>query len=404
MENECIEYFNHLEELEREELDLDDVYYHFKTALELERDGEEVEYSEIEEIYDKYRRYKSQKQQVKFLKMVYQPEQRTTPWYEMRKGMITASDIAAVVGECPYGNDRKVLMKKAGLTKDEFTGNFSTQWGVKYEPVACKIYQIRTKSHINDFGLLPHYSNFQPQDEFLQPISFLGASPDGIRDDGIMLEIKCPTSREITGIPPRYYWVQMQIQMECCNLDLCHFLECKFTEYAMEDDFLAHLDDSDQEKGVIAYHEENNKYEYLFPLPAKTTDIKKWCDDHRSCTLTYFELEKYSCVDVKRDTEWFHTVFPKIRNFWREVLDARLHPEKYMKKEKEVVPSNKVVVKKTKKEPCKIEFDPEEDTKTVSLSDEQIDKLYKNVYLEVDAEKKEKEKEACLIGDTSSDE
>jgi hypothetical protein len=122
--------------------------------------------------------------------------------------------------------------------------------------------------------------------------------------------------------------------------------------------------------------------------------------------MTYFELEKYSCVDVKRDTEWFHTVFPKIRNFWREVLDARIHPEKYMKKEKEVVPSNKVVVKKTKKEPCKIEFDPEEDTKTVSLSDEQIDNLYKNVYLEVDAEKKEKEKEkeVCLIGDTSSDE
>lgn len=399
---ESIEYFNHLEELEKEELDLDDVYYHFKTALELERDGEEVDYSEVEEIYDKYRRYKSQKQQVKFLKMVHQPVQRTTPWYEMRKGMITASDIAAVVGECPYGNDRKVLLKKAGLSKDEFTGNFSTEWGVKYEPMACAIYQLRTKSHINEFGLLPHYSNFQPQDEFLQPITFLGASPDGIRDDGIMLEIKCPTSREITGIPPRYYWVQMQIQMECCNLDLCHFLECKFTEYAMEDDFLAHIGDDDQEKGVIALHVETHVYEYLFPLPSKIADIKKWCDEHRSCTLTYFELEKYSCVDVRRDTEWFHRVFPKIRNFWREVLDARIHPEKYMKKEKEVVPSGKVVVKKTKKEPCKIEFDPEEDTKTVSLSDEQIDNLYKNVYQEVDATK-EAEKKVCLIGDSSSE-
>ena len=133
---EQLEYFNHLEELEKDELYIDDVLYHFKTALELERDGEEIDYTEIEEIYDQYRRYKAQKLQVKFLKMVHQPAQRTTPWYEMRKGMITASDIAAVVGECPYGNERKVLLKKAGLSKDEFTGNFSTEWGVKYEPIA----------------------------------------------------------------------------------------------------------------------------------------------------------------------------------------------------------------------------------------------------------------------------
>jgi len=93
------EYFNHLEELERDELYLDDVLYHFKTALELERDGEEVDFTEIEEIYEHYKRYKAQKLQVKFLKAIYQPEQRTHDWYEMRKGMITASDIAAVVGE-----------------------------------------------------------------------------------------------------------------------------------------------------------------------------------------------------------------------------------------------------------------------------------------------------------------
>ena len=405
----ALEYFNHLEELEKDELYADDVLYHFKTAIELERDGEEVDYTEIEEIYEQYKRYKSQKQQVKFLKMIQQPAQRSEAWYEMRKGMLTASSIAGVIGECPYENPNKILLKKAGLAKDEFTGNFSTEWGVKYEPMACAIYQNRTKSHINDFGLLPHYSNFQPQDEFLQPITFLGASPDGIRDDGIMLEIKCPTSREITGIPPRYYWVQMQIQLECCNLDMCHFLECKFTEYALENDFIAHINDNENEKGVISLNEEEHKYEYLFPLPKKISDIKKWCDEHRQHKLTYFELEKYSCVEVKRDSDWFHSVFLKIRNFWRDVLDARIHPEKYIKKEKEpktdIVSIGKVYTKKTKKESCKIDFDSveqlEDENKTVCLSDDQIEDLYKNVYEPVS--ESGKSKPVCEIIDSSSD-
>jgi putative phage-type endonuclease len=408
MDMEHLEYFKHLEELEKDELYLDDVLYHFKTALELERgDSEPIEYTEIEDIYDLYKHYKAQKLQVKFLKMVHQPEQRTPDWYEMRKGMITASDIAAVVGECPYGNDRKVLMKKAGLSKDEFTGNFSTEWGVKYEPIACQIYELRTKSHINAFGLLPHYSNFQHQDEFLNPITFLGASPDGIRDDGIMLEIKCPTSREITGIPPRYYWVQMQIQMECCNLDMCHFLECKFTEYAQEDDFINHLHHNDHEKGVIALDEATHNYMYLFPLPKKVSDIKKWCDEHRGCKFSYFELEKYSCVEVTRDSDWFHSVFPKIRSFWREVLDARVNPEKYIKKEKAAANKTTTSVKRVKKDtPCKIQFDEfeqlEDESKTICLSDEQLNDLcYGTDTTKPINSNKEQSVSVCLIDENS---
>jgi putative phage-type endonuclease len=396
-----LEHLEHLEELEQDEIYVDDVLYHFKTALELER-GEEVSFNEVEEIYDIYLRYKAQKLQVKFLKMIYQPPQRSPDWYEMRTHMITASDIAAVVGECPYGNERKVLLKKAGLSNDVFTGNFSTEWGVKYEPMACQIYELRNAVKINDFGLLPHYSNFQHQQEFLQPITFLGASPDGIRDDGIMLEIKCPTSREITGIPPRYYWVQMQIQMECCNLDMCHFLECKFSEYAMEDDFIAHIHMNENEKGVIALDEDAHKYTYLFPLPKKASDIRKWCDEHRSQKLTYFELEKYSCVEVKRDVEWFHSVYPKIRSFWMEVLHAKKNPAKYMKKEK-VISSKPVVKRAVKKETCKIQVDVfeqlEDENTTVCLTDEQLDDLYTNVYAVKEVEKKEQ----CLITDSCSE-
>ena len=105
-------------------------------------------------------------------------------------------------------------------------------------------------------------------------------------------------------------------------------------------------------------------------------------------------------VDVKRDSDWFHTVFPKIRNFWKEVLDARINPEKYMKKEKEPK-STKVVTKKSKKENCKIEFDiveqAEDEVKTISLSNEQLDHISSDGYIVKNKE------QVCLFEDSSED-
>jgi putative phage-type endonuclease len=397
MESTDLDFYHLLEDIEKEEEenDVNNVLYHFKNTLEIIRD-DDVEWDDVEETYDRYKRWKQQKFQVGFLKMIRQPEQRSKEWYDMRNQMITASDIAAVVGEDPYGNLKKVFNKKAFIAKDEFTGNFATEWGVKYEPMACAIYEKKSNSHINHFGLLPHYSNFQPQEQYLQPITFLGASPDGIRNDGIMLEIKCPTSREITGIPPRYYWIQMQIQMECCNLDMCHFLECKFTEYTNRDEFFSSLGNEQKEKGVVSYNEMTKEYQYLYPLP-KVSEIHSWCEERKNTKLSYFELAKYSCVEVKRDQEWFLSVLPKIRDFWRDVLDARKNPEKYIKKEKEA--ANRVIRKIVKKESCKILFDQfeqlEDENKSVSLTDDQLNDLIKTTNVIEDNDQSSSEE--CLL-------
>ena len=40
-----------------------------------------------------------------------------------------------------------------------------------------------------------------------------------------MLEVKNPVSREITGMPKKAYWAQMEIQMEVWDLNECDFLE-----------------------------------------------------------------------------------------------------------------------------------------------------------------------------------
>ena len=85
--------------------------------------------------------------------------------------------------------------------------------------------------------------------------SFIGASPDGINSNisnprfGRMLEIKNIVNREINGIPKLEYWIQMQLQMETCDLNECDFLETKFIEYENEDDFI--------KDGSFTYSEDN---------------------------------------------------------------------------------------------------------------------------------------------------
>lgn len=153
-------------------------------------------------------------------------EQRTPEWYEMRMTMITASDWAAAIGKGHFGNKNDFILKKCDKGP-KFKGNIYTEWGVKYENVATRLYELRTKNKIYEFGVLKHPT-----------ILFLGASPDGITAKGIMLEIKCPYSRKITGIVPSHYWMQIQGQLEVCDLAFCDFLECKITEYSGMNEYL----------------------------------------------------------------------------------------------------------------------------------------------------------------------
>lgn len=178
---------------------------------------------------------------VKKLQELPQYAQRSQNWYNSRKTRITASEAACVLPltkevvqeyenffdlnivtnskkVCnPYQSKKDFLKQKCGLT--DFSGNIATRWGQMFEQVATNIYTKLTNKTIIDFGLIEH-----PEE------NFIGASPDGISDDGIMLEIKCPFKRKITGIPPLYYWIQMQIQLEVCKLNICDYIECSFDQ------------------------------------------------------------------------------------------------------------------------------------------------------------------------------
>jgi len=278
---------------------------------------------------------------VEALKHVPQPAQRSPEWYIMREGMLTASSIACIFNENPYQTRKKYLMEKCGFIKG-FSGSEASEWGVKYEPVANEVYSDLYGKKVFEYGLIPH------------PVyKFLGASPDGITEDGVMIEIKVPSSREITGIPPRYYWVQMQIQMEVCDLQLCHFTELRIKEYSLEEEFWAMMDPDVNYTNILSqYHgcvlvfrdniEDKNKYIHA-PFQFTSESLEDWINETILETenenviflnKSFWYVEIVSIVPVHRDKEWFARSIPLIKDFYDEIQyfkgagEAALH-EKY---------------------------------------------------------------------------
>jgi putative phage-type endonuclease len=298
--------------------------------------------------------------QVQVLKKIPQNAQKSKEWYEMRNTMISASDWATVIGEGHFGTPEDILLKKCGDDKP-FRTCPAMDWGNKYEDVAVSVYEHRNKLTVIDFGCIRH-----------PYVSFLGASPDGITHDGVMLEIKCPKSREITGIPPTYYWCQVQGQLEVCELDRCDFLECNFKEYETEDDYLEdnyegnnELNKYGNEKGVIAeFYRKSDKTLFFQYSPVniisdqldnwkKTMMNDKFKQDNNVffSSFYYWHLVEVSCVPIYRNQEWFQNIaLPNLTLFWNKVLHYRELGLDVLKSDIEIMKAEKKKVREEKKQ------------------------------------------------------
>jgi putative phage-type endonuclease len=198
-------------------------------------------------------------------------KQRTKEWYDIRMKILTASDIASVLDCNIYQSGNELLMNKINA---KVFNNISTDWGNKFESIALEIYKNMTNESVSEIGLVLH------------PVyKWLGASPDGLVKSGKLLEIKCPYKRNIETCPI-HYWIQMQIQMEVCNIDECDYFDCKFCEYL--EDFTSKLD--------INYKESQSVYKGI-------------CDNP-------WRLDSYSLKTIARDRDWFENNIEKINNFY----------------------------------------------------------------------------------------
>ena len=235
-------------------------------------------------------------------------KQRTDEWFKLRENRLTASDLYDAV------NSPISLIKKK-LKNVSFNSHAipALKWGCMFEQVACNIYSHINSTNVNEFGLLTNDN-----------INNFGASPDGITDEGIMIEIKCPYSREIKDnvIPEKYYY-QMQGQMAVCELDICDYIECKFKSFDNIDDYINNIKDlednengkNDYKHGIIA---ELKDHSYIYSIPNQNynnnIDEMKKINDVKY-VYWYLEIINVQRVNFDKD-KWNNKIAKKIAEYW----------------------------------------------------------------------------------------
>tara|TARA_Y100001958_G_scaffold133558_1_gene103715 strand:- start:32 stop:1378 length:1347 start_codon:yes stop_codon:yes gene_type:complete len=314
---------------------------------------------------DKIHEYKNRlrnriliKEKLEHLKSLKLPEQRTPEWYQIREQILTASSLADALGKGHFSSRKQLLLQKCGGPRGEAPFEI-VEWGVMYEPVATKFYEILNNLTVLEFGLVPHPS-----------FKIFGASPDGICDIdspdeyiGRMLEIKCPPKRNFTKEVPEHYWMQIQGQLESCDLEECDFLQVKFIEYSNESEFIDDkyiINDKIKDgytsnnlpKGLVLafvthnigknptiiyeYSDFNQSYENLILWKDKILDEYK-NKSYDNCIKHWWKIERYECTLVGRDRIWWKSVMPKIIDFWEDVLHYRENGiEELTKKDKKI--------------------------------------------------------------------
>ena len=305
---------------------------------------------EEEELVSTESSKEERKNKIEYLQSQPQHTQRTPEWYDFRNNLITASN-AYKIFETNATRNQLIYEKCTSFAKTNsiiqpVNIDSSLHWGQKYEPVSVLVYEKKVGTTLEEFGCIKH-----------SIYDFLGASPDGIITDptcskyGRMLEIKNVVNREIDGIPKKEYWIQMQLQMEVCDLNECDFLETQFIEYETETDFMNDCEidvepesrfietNNGELKGIIMYFSKEGIPTYIYkPLDMNKSEFDAFESDTiekmETIEMTwikniYWKLKTYSCVFVKRNRRWFQDNVSEIQDLWnvikRERIDGYSH-------------------------------------------------------------------------------
>jgi len=231
-------------------------------------------------------------------------KQRTPEWFKLREDRLTASDLYDAIKN-PLSLAKKKLK---GITFNS-SAIPALKWGTMFEPIAIQIYSHINNKKIHEFGLVIN-----------DDIQYFGASPDGITEDGIMIEIKCPYSRKIVNgeIPEKYYY-QIQGQLAVCNLEDCDYIECEFISLGSKDEYLDLKEDENYKHGIIAELKVNNDYDYKYSTENQKlfNNLKEMEEyEKKGYNLIYWKLKLINIQKVKFDkNKWNKEIINKINNF-----------------------------------------------------------------------------------------
>lgn len=167
-----------------------------------------------------------------------QVDQHSAEWYAQRRHRLTASEFAQILDgrrgalvRSKLSTDAEEVRAKAPVAVAQEDGEMNaTSWGHRFEPVTRDIYELEIAGvkTVNDtMGRLTHRS-----------VPWLSASPDGLVMGGPLagrlVEIKSPKTRQPGEFVPLDYYVQMQIQMEVCDVDAVDFVEAQYGQIPLQ--------------------------------------------------------------------------------------------------------------------------------------------------------------------------
>lgn len=313
----------------------------------------EKQFNRLKKNFDKIRAYES-------------APQRSEGWYKARNGAVTASDLGCVLGLNKYEAPYKFLIKK--VFGSDFKTNDACYYGKKFETACVRNYEYLNHCIVDEFGLLPH-----PE------YSFICASPDGIVCPldrhgnksplaSRMVEIKCLASRVLnhTGdiydhICPKYYYAQIQQQLQTCNIKECDFIQYKIEEYESRKHYLedTHPEfdfkskETNLERGLVIElmptklqeheycgdsHNQQSIYDHathIYPPRIDMTnhelnewvlhemDVLKTKYNIRINKIIYYRVRDRNHTLIVRDDEWFSNNFNTITKTWNYVVFLR---------------------------------------------------------------------------------
>lgn len=111
-------------------------------------------------------------------------KQGTPEWHHQRKGRITASNLGKIMGKVPYSEKpEEIAQKILGKKKEEFSKESieNMKLGNEYEPIVRNYLIKHLKNNITETGLA-----------VLKKNNIFAASLDGVINDDVGIEIKCP--------------------------------------------------------------------------------------------------------------------------------------------------------------------------------------------------------------------
>ena len=257
--------------------------------------------------------------QLEALKQMPQVKQRSPEWFALRRDRLTASDTGQAMNRGHYGNRAKLVENKAFPESVVFNNSCPPlKHGTMYEAMTSRSYSQRNNNmQIHEFGLIPHPT-----------LSCYGASPDGITEMGVLIEIKTPWRRKVNGDILDQYELQMQGQMAVTGINECDFIDCEIEDMKYEDNYLKNIATNLKiDHGVLVENLESGEYiysqEYLSPIEAvqwKNSEIRK----HETYKVYYWKVRKIYIERLYFDkNRWENELVPAIQSFWNDVIKMK---------------------------------------------------------------------------------